>query len=70
MYRNNARDGQDMVSARRLISKRVKKALLSEKSSKMRVRRFPKTGPSVKMSFGSRAFFELKWARKALVQGE
>ena len=27
IYRNNARDGRDMVSARRLISKRVKKAL-------------------------------------------
>ena len=27
MYRNNARDGRDMVIARRLISKRVTKAL-------------------------------------------
>ena len=27
MYRNNARDGRDIVSARRLISKRVTKAL-------------------------------------------
>ena len=26
-YRNNARDSRDMVSARKLISKRVKKAL-------------------------------------------
>ena len=31
MYRNNARDGRDMVSARRLISKRVTKALLFRK---------------------------------------
>ena len=28
MYRNNARDGRDMVSARRLIRKRVIKTLL------------------------------------------
>ena len=27
MYINNARDGRDMVSARKLISKRAKKAL-------------------------------------------
>ena len=27
MYANNARDGRDMISARRLISKRVTKAL-------------------------------------------
>ena len=27
MYRNNARDGREMVSARRLISKRVTKGL-------------------------------------------
>ena len=27
MFRNNARDGRDMVSARRLTSKRVTKAL-------------------------------------------
>ena len=27
MYKNNARDGRDMVSARRLISKHVTKAL-------------------------------------------
>ena len=31
MYTNNARDGRDMVSARRLISKRVTKALLLRK---------------------------------------
>ena len=31
MYTNNARDGPDMVSAPRLISKRVKKALLFRK---------------------------------------
>ena len=31
MYANNVRDGRDMVSARRLISKRVTKALLSRK---------------------------------------
>ena len=28
MYRNNARDGRDMISARRLISKRVTKTSL------------------------------------------
>ena len=30
----------------------------------MRALRFPKSGPSVKMSFGFRAYFGLKWAKK------
>ena len=62
MCRNNARDGRDMVSARRLISKRVTKALNFRKCSKMRVLSFPKSGASVKKSFGFRASFGLKWA--------
>ena len=52
MYGNNARDGRDMVSARRLISKRVTKALLLRKVLEIRVLRFPKSGPSVKITFG------------------
>ena len=66
MYRNNVRDVHDMVSAGRLISKRVKRALhFLEKCSKMKVLSFPKSGPSVKMSFGFWASFRLKWAKKA-----
>ena len=33
----------------------------------MRVLRFPESGPSVKMGFGFRAYFGLKWAKKAQV---
>ena len=32
----------------------------------MRVLRFQKSGPSVKMSFGFRTFLGLKWAKKRL----
>ena len=48
MYKINARDGRDMVSTRRLFSKRLTNALRSEKCSKMRVLMFPKVGPRLK----------------------
>ena len=43
------------------------KRYISEKSSKMRVLKFTKGGPSVKLSFGFRTSFGSKWAKKALV---
>ena len=46
------------------------KRCISKKCSEMRVLRFPKSGPSVKMRFGFRTSFRLKWAKKALVQEE
>ena len=49
MYRNNARDGRDIVSARQ-------KRYISEKCSKMRVLKSLKSGPLVKIRFGFRGF--------------
>ena len=57
MCRNNARDDRDMVSARRLISKRAKKALLFRKGLENEGFEVSKKRPSVKMSFGFRASF-------------
>ena len=52
MYRNNARGGRKLVSECRLISKRVTKALHFRKLLEIRILRFPKSGPSVKIRFG------------------
>ena len=51
MYRNNARDGRDIVSACRLISKRVIKTLHFRKVLENEVLMFLKSGPSVKIRF-------------------
>ena len=56
MYRNNARDGPDMVSARKLISKRVTKALHFRKVLENEEFEVSKKWPSAKIRFGFRGF--------------
>ena len=64
MYKNNARDGRDMIKARRLISKRVKKAFHFKKVLKNELFEISKTWALGKINFGFWASFGLKWAQK------
>ena len=70
MYGNSASDGRYIVSARRLISKRVTKALYFRKILKNESFEVSKKWASVKMFLFFLALFRLEWAKKALVQRE
>ena len=63
MYRNNARYSRDMVSARMLISKRVTKALNFRKVLENEGFGVSKSGPSVKIKFGSWGFRRIFWSK-------
>ena len=52
MYRNNARDGRDMISANRLISKNMKKALNFRKVLENEGFEVSEKWASVKIQFG------------------
>ena len=56
MYTNKARDGREIFSARRLISKCVIKALHFRKMLENEGFEVSKSGPSVKVKFGVREF--------------
>ena len=66
MYGNNARDARDMEVHVGLSVSARQKRYISEKCSKMKVVRFPKSGPSVKMCFGFWGSFGLEWTEKTL----
>ena len=61
MCRNNAYDGRDMVSASRLISKRMSKALHFRKRAKSEGFEASKRWASVKIRFGFRGFLRITW---------
>ena len=63
MNRINERDGPGMVSAHRLISKSVTKALHFRKSAKNVDFEASKKMPSVKLRFGFRLFWRVSWSK-------
>ena len=66
MYRNNERGNHEMVSARRIISKRVTKMSYPRKVLKNEDFAVSESGLSVKMCLGFWASFRLEWTNTAL----